>query len=295
MRRLFKIEILLCLFIAGNLFLAIAEDENEGENKESDQQMQEFSIAGFGEKGKRRWSLSGRNADIFSDVIHLTDIVAKVYGQDDNVTLTADSGSFDKKEGKIHLQSNVVATTDTGAKLITDSLDWDREKQIVSTLDKVDVYRDNMHTQGVGALGKTDLESVTLHKDVMVEIEPEEEDSQTRTITITCDGPLEVDYGKEIAIFNDNVKADDGENQIYSDRMEVYFSMSDEVDPQTGQKKGRISKVVSEGNVKIVKGENVSYAEKAVYFANEKKVTLTGRPKLIIMSETGGLDASFGN
>jgi hypothetical protein len=51
---------------------------------------------------------------------------------------------------------------------------------------------------------------------------------------------------------------------------------------------------VAEGNVKIVRGENVSYSEEAVYTAADRKITLLGRPKLIIYS-TEGMNASFGN
>ncbi|MDD4909787.1 MAG: LPS export ABC transporter periplasmic protein LptC [Candidatus Omnitrophica bacterium] len=283
--------LLFCIFIAASSFLASAEEEQ----KDAEQQMEEFSIAGFGEQGKKTWQLNGKNADIYSSNIKLTDIVADMYGDQDDITLTADRGSFDKANGKMHLESNVVATTKSGAKMTTDSLDWDREKQLVTTPDRVNVYRENMHTQGTGAEGKTDLQTVTLQKDVKVEIEPKEGEKAQGTVTITCDGALEVDYGKEVAVFNENVKADDGENQIYSDRMDVHFSMSGEVDPKTGQKKGSIKKIVAEGNVKIVKGENESYAQKAEYIAEEKRVVLTGRPKLMILSEGGGLDASFGD
>jgi hypothetical protein len=44
---------------------------------------------------------------------------------------------------------------------------------------------------------------------------------------------------------------------------------------------------VAEGNVKIVRGQDVSYSEKAIYDTENKKISLIGRPKLVIYSEGG--------
>lgn len=281
------------IFISSVLFAVASDKQNKDE--QSNQQIEDFNLAGYGEKGKKTWEVTGKNADIFASMVKLTDIVAKVYGAEENMQITADKGSFDKQQGKMRLENNVVATTDSGARLTTDSLDWDRKQQIVTTLDKVDIVKNGMHTVGTGALGKMGLKTVTLEKEVTVQIAPQDKTKAESTINIVCDGPLEVDYGKEVAVFNNNVVADDGQNKIYSDRMDINFSMSDEIDPATKQKKGKIKQIVAEGNVKIIKDQNVTYAQKAVYLAEEKKVVLSGRPKLVIVSNSGGLDASFGN
>jgi lipopolysaccharide assembly outer membrane protein LptD (OstA) len=56
----------------------------------------------------------------------------------------------------------------------------------------------------------------------------------------------------------------------------------------------KIEKIVARGNVKITRGENVSYSDEATYTALDKKITLSGSPKLIIYS-TEEMSASFGN
>lgn len=271
--------------------------------QESDQQIADFSLSGFGDKGKKAWDISGKSADIFSDIIKLKDVIGNFYGEDETINLTADSGDFNKQDGKVHLKQNVVITTSSGARLTTDSLDWDRKNQLVSTKEVVNIKKENMLTVGRGASGQTDLNTVTLEKEVEVNINPAEKPAakagaKNKTV-ITCDGPLNIDYAKNIAVFNNNVKVDSDGTLIYSDKMDVYFGAS------SGQDKGaagdtlsemgsKIEKIVARGNVKIIRGENVSYSDEATYTASDKRITLSGKPKLVIYSAEE-MNASFGN
>jgi len=272
--------------------------------QDSDQQISDFSLSGFGEKGKKTWDISGKSADIFTDIIKLKDIVGNLYGEKEDIRLTADKGDFDKKDGKVHLEQNVVITTSTGARLLTDSLDWDRKNQTVATQDRVNIARDNILAIAQGAVGQPSLKKVTLAKEVTVNIEPETKEKQAKDQTntvITCDGPLLIDYEKGIATFTNNVKVDRGDMQMYSDMMDVYFAASGKAEsPETPKPEGaglmgnKIDKIVGKGNVKIVRGENVSYSEQAIYTACDRKITLLGRPKLVIYS-TEDLNAPAGN
>ncbi|MFC1646624.1 LPS export ABC transporter periplasmic protein LptC [Candidatus Omnitrophota bacterium] len=244
--------------------------------EESDQKILGFSLSNFGEKNEKTWDLVGDTLEVYGSLIKLTNIKADLYGEEEDMVLTADSGTFHRTEGKLHLQDNVVIVTESGAKMMTDTLDWLQKTETVSTPDKVNIYRDNMEAEGVGAIGKTDLKQVSLNKEVQVDINNESE-GQMQKITITCDGPLNIDYAKQEAVFNENVKAYDGESELYADKMTGYF------DKETKQ----IIKMIAEGNVKIVRGQDTSYSEKAIYNTESKKISLIGRPKLIIYSEGG--------
>ena len=292
------------LFLTCNIF---AQDQKP---QESDQQIMDFSLASFGEKGKKSWDLSGKSADIFSDVIKLQDVIGNLYGKEEDIKLTADKGDFDKVQGKIHLQENVIITTSSGSKLTTDSLDWDRKNQLVTTNDAVNIERGNMVTTASGARGEPNLKKVSLQKDVTVNINPTaEEKSQDqemnvkKKIVITCDGPLQIDYDKNIATFNNNVNVDTQDAIIQSDIMDVYFGKTGK--DNSGSEKeasglgsatmgSKIDKIVARGNVKITRGENVSYSDEATYNALDKKIILSGKPKLIIYSGED-INASFGN
>ena len=92
-------------------------------SSESDQQIGDFSLSGFGDKGKKSWDLAGKSADIFTEEVKLKDVDGNLYGKDENVNLTAKQGDFNKKDGKVHLEKDVVITTSGGARLTTDSMD----------------------------------------------------------------------------------------------------------------------------------------------------------------------------
>jgi len=99
---------------------------------------------------------------------------------------------------------------------------------------------------------------------------------------VTCDGPLEVQYENGMAIFHDNVHVNQNESELFADMAYVYFDA----------KTRSLTKVVAEGNVKVVRGKDVSYADKATYFADGKRVVLEGRPRLVIFPDkpTDGAD-----
>ncbi|MFA5116319.1 MAG: LPS export ABC transporter periplasmic protein LptC [Candidatus Omnitrophota bacterium] len=299
------------LFFFGLAWAAFGADDSAvpALEEESDQKINDFSLSGFGERGKKTWELSGQSADIFSDVVKLKDITGKVYGKQEDLTLTAERGDFDKAEGKVHLEKDVVVTSSGGTKLTTDYLDWDRDKQTVMTEALVNIERNNMFTTATGAVAKTDLKKVSLNKDVTVEIKPQEGAGQEMAIkdkiVITCDGPMEIDYAKNVAVFKTNVKVTQKDLNLYSDIMEVYFITGGK-EEDSGKKQpaapdmagsvggGKIDRIIAKGNVKIERGENVSYSDEAVFTGVDKKVVLLGKPRLIFYSQED-LNASFGN
>ena len=62
---------------------------------------------------------------------------------------------------------------------------------------------------------------------------------------------------------------------MHADRMDAYFDF----------KNKKILRIISKGNVKIVKDENTSYSDEALYSAQDGKLTLSGNPRLVINSK----------
>jgi len=291
-----KIVLILFFLFAFSFALDAAprKAELKPQEAEPDQQMNDFSLQGLSQGGKKAWEVRGKSADILTDIVKLTSVNADVYGEEENINLVGDKGTYDKSTGKIHLQDNVVITTSGGGKLTTNYLDWDRESKRVSTEDVVNIQRQNIKAVAKGLEGDPDLKKVSLKDDVTVEIQEVLEEtkggdpllsSKDPTI-ITCDGPLEIDYEKEIAIFNNNVKVDQKEQGVmHADKMEAYFDF----------KVKKILRIKSIGNVKIVKDGNTSYSDEALYSAADKKMTLTGRPRLVINSQEKLLDTASDN
>ncbi|MBM3252512.1 MAG: LPS export ABC transporter periplasmic protein LptC [Candidatus Omnitrophica bacterium] len=253
--------------------------------EDSDQQFLEFNLSGHSKDGQKSWEVKGESADIFSDTVRLKNVNADLYGQE-KVNLKADSGSLNKASGDMHLEKDVVAITETGSKLTTDSLDWKRDANLITTEDKVKIEKENLVAVGTGAEAKTDIKKAKLKDDVTVEIATVDENKNLKKTVITCDGSLDIDYQNSIAVFNKNVLVEDEQGKIFSDLMEVYFDT----------KTKSIIKIIAKGHVKIKRQENESYSEEAVYTVADKKITLIGRPKLILYSEQGALNnAPFGN
>lgn len=244
---------------------------------EIEQTISEFHLSGFSDKGKKTWEISGKSGDIFSNQIKLNDIEGKIYGQE-NIVITADRGNFDRAQNKVHLEENVIITIDSGARLTTDYLDWDKQTSLVTTDARVNIKKDNILSSGVGIEGDVNLKNVDLKKDVKVEIENEKQ-----KIVITCTGPLSINYAENVAVFNKDVFVDDGQSQMFADLMQVHFKTSTPEDKEKPLS-GKIMRIIARGNVKIVRQDNVSFADEAVYNADDKTITLTGRPKLIIYS-----------
>ncbi|MDP2654856.1 MAG: LPS export ABC transporter periplasmic protein LptC [Candidatus Omnitrophota bacterium] len=248
------------------------------------QQFEGFNLQGYTETGEKAWDVKGDTADIAGDIIKLTNIDANKYGEQD-VNLKAKNGTMDKASGNLHLERDVVITSETGSNLKTDSLDWQKEKDLVTTNDKVTIVDERMTATGTGLVAHPELKIAQLNSDVTVEVKTEEKTAGTDTVTITCDGTLEIDQAKYIAVFNENVVAVQTGRELKADRVEVYF------DAQTNQ----IKEMVCIGHVEITQGENKTFAEKAVYSAADKKLTLSGRPKLILITEGKNSIASFGD
>jgi LPS export ABC transporter protein LptC len=259
-------------------------------------QMDNFSLSGFCEKGKKNWDITGKSADIGSEVIKLNDVQSNLYGDNSTVHLTAQQGNFNRQLGQLHLEKDVVVTTSSGATLTTEQLNWDRKEQVVSTPVQVDIDKAQMHITAQGAHARTDLDTVDFQKDVRVRIEGVAEAQSAREpVTIRCDGPLQVDYAANTAVFNNNVDAVTRDCRIKSDTMQVLFRRSPKTNAGSGDIDGsKIERIAAKGNVKITRGDDVSYCEEAVYTASDRKICLSGRPQLVIYSAED-LNAPAGN
>ena len=251
--------------------------------EEVSQKLDKFNLQGYADNGDKAWDVNGDHANIEGNNIDITNVDANRFG-DQDINLKAKKGTIDKTSGKIHLEKDVVITSESGSTLKTDSLDWEKEKDLVSTDDLVVITDKGMEAVGKGLTAHPGQQTAQMHNDVTVKVNTEpEKPLDGRIVTVTCDGPMEVDQAKNMAVFNVNVVAVQSDRTLKADRMELYF------DPTTKQ----IKQTICIGHVIIVQGENETYADKAVYDGPSQKLTLTGRPKLIMLTEGEGSIGSF--
>ncbi len=239
-------------------------------SQEPASQIKNFSLKEYDDNRRKSWQIEGANAKILDEIIKLENINAIFFGEEREVNLTSKSGLINRNTHNLYLDKDVVITTSDGVTLFTDSINWNKDTKIIYTKDLVKINQADINLVGKGARMDTELSKVTLKHNVRLEAQP--------STIITCEGPLDIDYKKNIAFFNKNVKAITQDGKLLADRMKVLFN----------SKMREIEKIIATGNVVIKMGRNISHSEKAIYSAKDSKVTLLGNPRLIIYpSEMG--------
>ena len=249
--------------------LVHAEDEAVGQ-----QQLEGFNLSGYTDGGAKAWDINGDTADISDEHIKITNVNANAYGKQ-NANLTAKTGNINKATGDIQLAKDVVITSnDRGTQLKTESLEWKRNEDLVTTKDPIEITDKDMKVTGKGITAHPSLKSAAIEENVNANIKTVSTTSPGQTVNITCDGPLEMDQFRQSAIFNKNVVAIEQSTgrELRADKVEVYFD----------QKNSKIKRLVCTGNVSIKQGNNITYADSLNYDALDQKMTLTGRPRLIL-------------
>ncbi|HQO57338.1 MAG TPA: LPS export ABC transporter periplasmic protein LptC [Candidatus Omnitrophota bacterium] len=246
------------------------------------QQFEGFNLQGYEDDGRMKWDLRGDTADVFGEQISITNVDANHYG-DQAMNLKAKIGKIDKASGDIRLERDVVITSEQGRQMKTESLDWYKEKDIVETEDKVLLSDQRLTAVGTGMRASPGLMVAQMKKDVTVQVKPQPEEPDSLPVTITCDGSLEIDQKKNKAVLKDNVVAVQGDRTLKADEITVFFDPEAQV----------VSKMICAGNVEIIQGGNKTHSQRAVYEAATQKLTLTGQPKIILITSGEGSIASF--
>ncbi len=267
-----------CLMILIACGFVYAQDTQEVQSATDtqgySQQFEGFNLQGYTDDGKKAWDVKGDTADVLNSSIKLHNVDANSYGEQ-KMNVKAKTGIVDKASGDMHLEKDVVITTERGTQLTTDALDWQRNKDLVTTDDKVVITDESMIATGTGATAHPNLKQAQLNEDVTVKMKTEPKKSDGRIVTITSDGPMVIDQIKQSAVFHDNVVAVQENRILQADQMEVFF------DKLTN----KITKIICTGNVVITQGENKSYSKMAIYDANTQMLTLSGQPKLILITQ----------
>lgn len=250
-----------------------------------DQKFQGFNLSGYNDSGEKAWDVTGETANVAGSKIELTNVNANSYGKQ-AMNVKADKGTVDQASGDMKLQKDVIITSEDGSTLMSDSVNWNKNKDLVSSNDKVFIKNKRLSATGEGMTARPGLKKATINKDVTVKVDTNpDNESKNKLVTITSDGPMVIDQLLSKARFEKNVVAVQEDQTLKADVIEVYFD----------EKMQNFKKIVCIGNVEIIRGENKTYAEKATYDAADQKITLSGRPKLIFETQGKNGFTAFGN
>jgi LPS export ABC transporter protein LptC len=240
----------------------------------SSQQLQGFNLNGYNNQGEKAWDVNGTKADISDANIQITNVDANFYGNQET-NLTADHGTINKTNGNVHLQDNLVITSeDRGTQMTTNALDWDRNKDLVTTQDPVKIVDDQGVVTGQGLAAHPNLKKAQINKNVKAKVHTQPQgEPDDQVITVTSDGPMQMNQATMYAVFNTHVISVEPATgrELHCDKMEMWFN-------QTTKK---IKKAICTGHAKAIQGPNVSFADKMVYDGVTQVLTMIGRPKII--------------
>lgn len=274
-KRIIIISIAFIAFYVGLIKLQVFNVESENarnaqkevaEEVDPQHKMYVFSFTKYTSDGEKEIQIEGDSANLLARTVSLLNVVAKAYAEETPVTLTSDKGSYDKDANKVFLRENVVATTEDGTRLLSEELEILPTERIVETNVRTQVKKDNIDIEGMGAKGDSNLKKVRFKKNVTVVVQDPGQDSDGPTV-ITCDGPLVVDYEKNIAHFKENVVAEDTRGKLMADIMDVYYNRVSR----------KVSKIVAIGHVVIENPDgNRTYSDNVIYLAEEGRIILGG-------------------
>ena len=162
-------------------------------------------------------------------------------------------------------------------------MDWDGNKDLVSTKDSVKIVDDQGVITGQGMTAHPNLKTAKIQKNVKAVVNTtEQDDPDDQIVTVTSDGPMQMRQAKMCAVFLVHVVATESSTgrELHCDKMEIWFNQATK----------KIKKAICTGHVKAIQGADVSFADQMVYDGQTQILTMTGRPKIIF--DTGSTKGS---
>ena len=291
-----------CLLAAGYLSLVAAltgcnhESSSATTTKKSSaeptqtQQMSSFTLTGYQQNGGKRWQLQGKGANIDGNIVTIHQPDAIGFDVARTAYITASAAQVNQENRHVRLEHDVTIHTTDGLWLTSPVLHWMPDDNRVVTDLPVRIETDHILLRGRGANGLTQLKQAVIERDVELVLNPTDHDLPTdghRQVTITCDGPLSFDYEHQIATFEHNVHVQDPHGDLYSDTLVAYLDSATHT----------IRYAEATGHVRIHQEKNTALSERAIYEPAIGKITLVGKPSLLVYPSekpSGAQQLTFG-
>src|SRR3989338_4315802 len=251
------------------------------EDPDADQQLSAFTLTSHGADGAKRWELSGQGASMSGNIVTVLKPDGVGYDQTRTSYLKASAAQVNQTNRHVRLEHDVTIHTSDGLWLTTPVMHWIPDQDLMATDDPVRIETDHMLIRGRGAKGFAGLKQAVLFEDIELVLNPGDHEpglTVDKHVTITCDGPLTFDYEHHIATFEQNVHVKDPNGDLYSDKLIAYLD----------QVTRTIRYAEAIGRVRIVQHANIANSDRAIYEPNIGKITLVGKPSLLVYPEESG-------
>lgn len=241
----------------------------------ADSAMSGFTLTGYTDDGGKEWQLNGQNATVDGSTVTIIKPDGIGYDPDRQAFLTAGAAMVNQTNRHVRLEHEVTVHTSDGLWLTAPVLHWIPDQQHVATDTPVRIETDHMLLRGRGFVGDSALKDAVIERDIEMVLNPSDKEPVgvgKRQVTITCDGPLNFDYAKSIATFEQNVHVQDPNGDLFSDKLVAHLD----------QVSHTIKYAEATGNVRIVQHQNTALSNKAIYEPAVGKITLHGKPSLLL-------------
>lgn len=247
---------------------------------EATQQMSGFVLTGYKPDGSKNWQLHGTGANVEGPMVTVLKPDAVGYDPERTAYLTASAAQINQTNRHVRMENDVTIHTSDGLWFTSPVLHWMPDRNEMATDQPVRIETDHMLVRGRGAQGLTQLKHATIFEDVEMVLNPTDHEAPggPKQVIITCDGPLSFDYERNVATFENNVHVVDPNGDLYSDTLVAYLN------PATHT----IRYAEATGKVRIHQQQNTALSERAVYEPAIGKITLVGRPSLLLYPDQKG-------
>ncbi|MFH1782532.1 MAG: LPS export ABC transporter periplasmic protein LptC, partial [Candidatus Omnitrophota bacterium] len=235
---------------------------------EVDQELDGFSLVQYEDSGEKKWILSGKEATVEEDKVFIDEVSILSFSKDSIFKLKARKAYFNTKTQFVHMEDDVIIKNVSGLKLTADYLDWDSKLDSITTESKVFIKRSDFDAFGIGAFYDMEEKKAVLKKNVTVT-------SSLHKLIIRCDGPFEIDYNNDLAVFHNNVYIKDERGDIFANIVTAHFNKD----------KKDIDRIVAQDEVEITNRDSVITTDKAIYIVQEERLILPEKPKLVMKDE----------
>jgi LPS export ABC transporter protein LptC len=250
------------------------------EDPNADQQLSAFTLTSHSAEGTKRWELSGQGASMAGNIVTVLRPDGVSYDPARTAYLRASAAQVNQTNRHVRFEHDVTIHTSDGLWLTAPVLHWIPDENLMATDDPVRIETDHMVVRGRGAKGFAQLKQAVLHDDIEMVLNPGDHQpgmTARKHVTITCDGPLTFDYEQNIATFEQNVHVNDPNGDLYSDTLIAYLDQATHT--------VRYAEAI--GRVRIVQHQNTAHSDRAIYEPNIGKITLVGKPSLLVYPSEG--------
>ncbi len=251
-----------------------------------DQQLDGFTLTGYGEDGGKRWELEGKEASLEGQIVTIQKPDGVGFDGPRRAYLTAQEAHVNQTNRNVDLRRDVVVHTSDGLWFFTSQLSWIPDIERAHTDQPVRIETEHMLLRGRGFEGMAQLSDAKLLHDVEVLLNPNGAavagapagvSAGRKHVTITCDGPLDYEYDKGLVTFHNNVHVIDANGELFSDVLVARMNPD-----------GRTIKIAeATGNVRIAQQGHQAASQKAIYDPSKGKISLVGKPSLQLKQEPG--------